>query len=344
MEIIDAQLHLNALGIEPGLAAMDAVGIHGAIIDLWPLTKTTLPNGALRCTYALAEQAARGFPDRFAYMVRIDPRDPDVDEMVAAVRSVPGRLGFRVDQPAPETLRDGGHDRLFAAAQRCEVPAWVILPNRLPELTPYIERFEGVQFVIDHAGMPLNWDKLDPHRFQPLQNLLALAVYPNVAVKWGHVTKFSADPFPYTDVLTQLRRVVDAFGPQRVMWESDATLSAGHQTWAETLFSIRVAPQFDDTEKRWLLGQATRTIMRWDRPDFSVTQIIVSDEKWDEYQAEMARAGAFRNARVVVCKTSEVSAATVSERAVSTAAFGNARLVSVADAAKATIEGVLRPS
>ncbi|PSH62138.1 amidohydrolase family protein [Phyllobacterium sophorae] len=344
VEVIDAQLHLNYLGIEPGLAAMDAVGIDGAIVDLWPLSKSTLPNGAFRCSYLLAEEAARRFPDRFAYVARIDHRDPDLDDMVGSVRSVPGRLGIRIDQPSADTLRDGGHDKLFAAAEKYNVPTWVILPNRLKEIEPYVRRFQTLPFVIDHAGMPLEWDHFSPTRFEPLQDLLALAVYSNVSVKWGHVTKLSADAFPYPDVLAQLRRVVDAFGPERVMWESDATLSAGYQTWAEALFSVRSAELFDDSEKQWLLGRTAKTIMRWDRPDFSINHVVVADDHWNEYQLRLAGAGAFPHKRVSVSRASEVSAPLPGERTMSTVALPNVKVASIDDAVRATIEGVFRPS
>src|SRR5690348_10256787 len=219
MDIIDGQVHLNHLGLDACIAAMDAVGIDAAIIDQYPPTVTHLPGGAFRCSYDISEAAVRRFPSRFAYVARIDPADPDMAELVAEVRSHPGRLGIRVDQPSAELLAGAAYAAFFRAAQESEVPIWIVLPGRLAELRPHLEAFPDLRFIVDHAGMPENWERTGSNRFAPLNALIELARYQNVAVKWGHMTKMSARPFPYHDVLAQLRRVIDAFGAERVMWE-----------------------------------------------------------------------------------------------------------------------------
>src|SRR5207244_12725597 len=54
--VVDAQLHLNLFGIEPALAAMDAVGVDAVVVDeFWgfdedrnPIPGHRLPNGSYR--------------------------------------------------------------------------------------------------------------------------------------------------------------------------------------------------------------------------------------------------------------------------------------------------------
>ena len=48
-----------------------------------------------------------------------------------------------------------------------------------------------------------------------LPNLLALARYPNVAVKATGVPGSTREPYPYRNLHPYLRRVNDAFGPER---------------------------------------------------------------------------------------------------------------------------------
>lgn len=341
MEIIDAQVHLNHIGFDACVAAMDAVGIDAAIIDQFPTSSHRLGNGARRYDYASAEDAVRRLPSRFAYVARLDPLDPELAELMASVRMRPGCLGIRVDQPPPELFAAQPYASFFALAERHQVPAWVVLPGRLDELERYARDFPDLPLIVDHAGMPENWNRVDPDRFAPLDALIGMARYPNVAVKWGHATKLSALPFPYDDVLAQLRRVVDAFGPQRVMWESDWTQCAGHETLAEMLFAIRLSSRFSDEEKAWLLGRSARTVMRWDRPNSRIDGVAVAETDWDAFMLARAAQGRLPHGRVRIARMADPRdlVRRPGERWVSTAPLPGAELVSVAAAATAAISG-----
>jgi L-fuconolactonase len=344
MEIIDGQVHLNQIGIEACLASMDAVGIDATLVDQYPPTASRLANGALRYRYDISEEAVRLFPARFAYVARIDPRDPEMERLMAEVRAATGRLGIRVDKPSRTDLAEGLYDGYFAAAMRAGVPVWIVLPGRLPELAECAARYGDLQFVVDHAGMPEDWNRTDSDRFAPFDALIALATLPNVAVKWGHMTKLSARPFPYDDVLAHLRRVVDAFGAQRVMWESDWTMSLGHETLAEMLFAIRLSDRFSDEEKAWILGRTARTVMRWERPDDRVETIAIGPDDWEAFTAALG--GRLLNGGVKVLRLSAgTPPAMPGARSVSTLALPCSRQVSPAEAAAAAISGrIARPS
>jgi predicted TIM-barrel fold metal-dependent hydrolase len=337
MEIIDAQVHLNQVGIEAGLAAMDAVGVDAVIVDQYPPTATRLSNGALRYSYDISEDAVRRFPARFAYVARIDPRDPEMERLMAALRSAPGRLGIRIDKPSPADLGAGRYDPLLGAAMRGRIPVWMVMPGRPAELAACAAAFPDLQLVIDHAGMPEDWNRREPDRFAPFDDLLALAARPNVAVKWGHMTKLSARPFPYDDVLLHLRRVVDAFGAERVMWESDWTMCLGHETLAQMLFAIRLSDRFDDEEKAWILGRTARTVMRWDRGDDRVETVAVGPEDWDTFTAALG--GRLLHGKVKVLRLAEGAPPAGAARTISTVALSGAVRVNLAEAAEAALSG-----
>ena len=57
----------------------------------------------------------------------------------------------------------------------------------------------------------------DPEAFQRLPELLALARYPNVAAKISAVPALSRQKYPFADLWPCLHRVVDEFGPDRLM-------------------------------------------------------------------------------------------------------------------------------
>jgi L-fuconolactonase len=303
MAIIDGQVHLNHLGLDACLGAMDAVGVDGAIIDQYPPVGTRLANGAYGYSFAISEEAVERYSARFSYVARIDNRDPQRDKLIAEARSHKGCLGLRVDQPSRAELKDNGYGAFFRAVMDHNVPTWVVLPGRLAELHSYLQAMPELPLIVDHAGLLEREDNSRSDPFRGIDALLELARYPKVAVKWGHVTEWSAKPFPYDDALAQLRRVVDAFGASRVLWESDWTQSLGFQTLAEMFFSIQLSDRFSSEEKDYLLGRAALEVMRWDRPAHEVDAIIVGPEVWEEFQHKVRNAGRLPHAGVKVVKS-----------------------------------------
>ncbi|MBV9582677.1 MAG: amidohydrolase [Chloroflexi bacterium] len=286
MDIVDAQVHLNRLGrdwehtpaevvVDHAVVAMDALGLSAVLIDEWtgfdnPVTKhghlpgQWLANGAMRGHQPFSEIAVRLHPDRFAYIARIDPIDPDLDALMADVRNRPGALCLRI-VPIPEAgeldlYASGGFDAMFASAERHQVPIFAWFPGRAHMLVPTLEKFPNLQLILDHCGV----SRTEPHVVDQLDQVLALSNYPNLALKWCHApSQFSAQAYPFGDVIPLLRRAVDAFGPQRVMWASDHTQSQAHHSWAQALFYILDSNGLTDEEKVWLFGRSIRTILRW---------------------------------------------------------------------------------
>jgi len=283
MDIVDAQVHFNRFGaLESGLAVMDAVGVNALLYDeYWEfdarfriLPGYELPNGAFRHVFPLAEAAALLHPERFAYLVRFDRRDPDLDTLISTIRTMPQRKAFRVVPWTPEGFAqfgEGADDAVFAAAQRHGVPVFVLLPGRTRLLHRYLRKFPDVQVIVDHCGVELQPGRLHDDALSGFAEVLALAQYPNVSLKWTHAPRLSDRPYPYPDVLAMLLRVVEAFGKERVMWGSDATQTTGHHSWAESLYYIRDTEQLSKDEKRWILGGNLRNALEWPAPPEPVT-------------------------------------------------------------------------
>ena len=53
--------------------------------------------------------------------------------------------------------------------------------------------------------------------------LLALAKFPNVAVKATGAPGYSSEAYPFRSMHDYLRQIYDAFGPQRMFWGTDIT-------------------------------------------------------------------------------------------------------------------------
>ena len=83
------------------------------------------------------------------------------------------------------------------------------------------ERHPGLKLIVDHLGRPSG-----PHNaatWDSLPELLALAKYPNVAVKATGAPSYSSDPYPFTNIHDYIHQIFDAFGPNRAFWGTDIT-------------------------------------------------------------------------------------------------------------------------
>ncbi|HEY1297747.1 MAG TPA: amidohydrolase family protein [Chloroflexota bacterium] len=302
IEIIDAQVHLNQLTpdwrtapmdavLATGVQAMDAVGVNKVLIGeargfdaRFRQQGQELPNGAIRTDYPFSERAVALHPERFIYHVRIDFRDPELEQLAEGVQSHPGAHGMRI-VPVPQTgevasLEHGEFDSLFAAAERHQVPVFAWVPGRAHLLLPYIRKYPRLQFIIDHCGVgvaPLRIGELPvtmatsltasrAERLVQLERVCDMAQYSNVALKWCHAPGLlSEEDYPYRDLMPLLRMAIDAFGAERIMWASDYTVARDQNgnTWAECLYYLLDSDQLSSTEKEWILGGAVRKALNW---------------------------------------------------------------------------------
>lgn len=296
MEIVDAQVHLNMIGIDAGIVAMDAAGIDAVVIDeFWgfdergrPRPSFPLPGGSVRHHEPTAELAVARHPDRFAYVTRAQPDDPDLERVVAGLRERPGRRALRVLPFVPHPpsagerqenedavdrfaadLTGGPYDRYFRLAEEHRVPVFVQvngigIAGRLGAIRAIAIAHPSLPVVLDHTGVSLPGSKRHrADRFAQFDEVCALAALPNVHVKWGHATRLSEEPYPYADVRVALRRVVAAFGAERVMWASDWTLDLAWSSWSESFSYIRDEEALSPSERALVLGGAVRRLLGW---------------------------------------------------------------------------------
>ncbi len=91
-----------------------------------------------------------------------------------------------------------------------------IATEQLPKLEDMIKRFPGVRVTVDHLSQ-IDLGVKDP--LPAMRKLLALARYPNVWVKISELTSVSkSGTYPFTDAYPWVKRVHEAFGPDRLLW------------------------------------------------------------------------------------------------------------------------------
>jgi predicted TIM-barrel fold metal-dependent hydrolase len=187
MLIVDAQIHLWEKGTpsahhrqehylaEEAIASMDQASVDRALIHpvLWDPDSNEL-----------ALEAVGKYPDRFAIMGWFYLDDPNGSDLVAHWKERRGKLGLRFytnDRHPQSWFTDGTLDWLWPAAERAGVPVSLGAAMFLPTVGKIAERHPGLKLIVDHMGVPRASKGEAAYRFQP--ELLALAKYPNVAVK-----------------------------------------------------------------------------------------------------------------------------------------------------------------
>ena len=296
MDIVDSQVHLGPGGAAEMLAAMNALGIKSVLVDeLWLGQGTPgdpayrVGEGALRTTSPTAELAAWTYPGRFSYLVRVDPNDPELRSVVRMTRDAKFARALRI---APGMTRAelaafaaGDYDGVFAAASECGLPIFVTIPGNTHLLARYLDKYRDIKLIICHCGMPPGetlwpimarmeglpdsmdyWSKVAAEPVaDAFEKVLRAADRPNVALKWAHAPgSFRAPGYPNEPTRPFLRKALNAFGAERMMWASDVSANQTGETWAELLFAIRNNPDLSDREREYVLGRTARNWLNWD--------------------------------------------------------------------------------
>ncbi|MDH6627789.1 L-fuconolactonase [Streptomyces sp. LBL] len=169
---------------------------------------------------------------------------PDVADELARLRELPGGQylkGIRHQvqgEPEPEwLLRPDVRRGLAAVADAGLVHDLVVLPHQLPACARAAADHAGLIFVLDHLGKP----PIASGEREPWATAVrTLAALPNTVCKLsGMVTE--ADPGSWTvdDLRPYAEVVLDAFGPDRLMFGSDWPVCTLAATYGEVLDAAR---------------------------------------------------------------------------------------------------------
>ena len=130
--------------------------------------------------------------------------------------------------------------------------------ERLYEIELMARQLDGLNIVIDHCFM-LNTSRKTEETLQSLERLSNL---PNVNAKLTSGTHGSARIYPHEDMHTPLKRVIEAFTPQRCVWGSNfpnALWSKG-TTYAQNLSLFTDEIGLSQTDKEAILGKTSERL------------------------------------------------------------------------------------
>jgi predicted TIM-barrel fold metal-dependent hydrolase len=136
-------------------------------------------------------------------------------------------------------------------------------PGNTLLLGPIAERHPQLALILDHMGTTAAMLK-DYTLDQAIGQTVALAKYPNVSVKVSASPGLSREPYPFRDVAVHLKRVFDAYGPQRSYWGTDLTNSYAKASYRQRISHFTEELSFlSDSDKDWVMGRAIMQRLQW---------------------------------------------------------------------------------
>jgi predicted TIM-barrel fold metal-dependent hydrolase len=245
--------------IERALPMMDEAGVDRAVIvpPSWP---------GDRNDYAL--EAARRYPTRFGIMGRIPVQNPQSAALLPKWKEQPGMLGVRLSFNTDATmawLRDGTTDWFWPAVEKADIPVMFLASGQVSLFARIAERHPQLTLIMDHMGLNSS-SRTNKVTEIPaaIDQTVAFARYPNVSVKLSGALGNSLEPYPFRDTADYVKRIFDAYGPERCYWATDVTNSFTKASYRQRVTHFTEELSFlSESDKDWIMGRAILARLKW---------------------------------------------------------------------------------
>lgn len=203
----------------------------------------------------------RRYPGVFSGVAVIDESDRPAETMRRLKEQ--GVRGFRI-RPGKQSAQRWLDGEGMAAMWRCGAEeglsmCHLIDPDALPGVDRMCARFPDTPVVIDHfARIGIDGQI----RREDVDNLCRLARHKHTSVKVSAFYALGRKRPPYEDLVPMIRRLLDAFGPQRLMWATDCPyqVQTGH-TYRDSIALVRDRLDFlSDADRAWLLRKTAERV------------------------------------------------------------------------------------
>lgn len=204
----------------------------------------------------------RRYPGVFSGVAVIDDsaKAPQ-DEMQRLAKL--GVRGFRIyprNKPVDRWLDGPGLQAMWKCGGEAGLAMCnLVNPDALPAIGRMGEKYPDTPIVIDHfARIGASGEIRKPD----LDQLCALAKNPRAYVKISAFYAFGKKQAPYTDLIPMIRRLLDAYGPERLMWATDCPyqVQEGHN-YADSIALVRDRLDFlSDGDREWLLRKTAEKV------------------------------------------------------------------------------------
>ena len=256
-----AELHYPWLEGVPSLGRPFLPSDYGAATGEIPIARVVFvecncpPEEAGR-EVAFVERLAQGEPRltgivAFANLADSETIDRQLDAL-SACHSVKGIRQNIQGQPAGFCRRHAFVEGVRKVGRRELVFDLCATHDQLGEVPDLVRDCPDTRFVLDHCGKPAIRDRC----FEPWSAALArLAAHKNVCCKLSGLLTEAGERWRPEDLLPYATRVVECFGPERVLYGSDwpvLTLAGDYRDWYG--FTERVTQGWSATDRSRFYG------------------------------------------------------------------------------------------
>jgi L-fuconolactonase len=265
MIIVDTHVHV-------ALHTYDPVEMLLTQMQYNSVDQTTLVQSSTSTDNSYVIECKRRFPRRLAVVCRVDVAGPN------APADLERWHGEGADSVRLRNFnRSPGDDPLAvwrkAAALGMPVSVGGPMDGYLTqEFIHIVESLPNLKIVLEHLG-GMGFHAVSEYQHaRPSEDhyrqVLELARYPNVYMKFHGMGEFCDPPFPYKQVPPYLKMAYDAFGPRRMMWGSDyprVLLREGYRNSLE--FTMEQMSFCNREDLEWLFGKTARWVWETLQPE-----------------------------------------------------------------------------
>jgi predicted TIM-barrel fold metal-dependent hydrolase len=216
--------------------------------------------GAYAYDNRYAADCATRYPRQFVGVCIVDPLRPDAPEQLShwvAERGMRGVRLFTRTEPESTWLDDPRTFPLWERAASLKVPVCVITAfDQVPRLQAGLERFPEVSLALDHLGLP-RLDDGPP--YAATSPLFDLARFPNLYLKFSTVSIYAASK-GRSRASDFFRRLLDRFGPQRMMWGSNFPATHDRSLKEQLELALDALSFTTEDDRRWIFGESALTL------------------------------------------------------------------------------------
>ncbi len=197
----------------------------------------------------------------FAGVGIVDSTGPVPDRAMRQL-SVRGVRGFRITpgSSAQNWLDTDGMRLMWKTGGMQRLAMCPLIgPDALESVDRMCGRYPDTPVVIDHFAR-IGADGVI--RDADVKKLCGLATHRNVHVKISAFYALGQKRSPYTDLVPMIRRLVESYGPQRLMWASDSPFQVedGHRYQSSIALVQEHLSFLSDEDREWLLGRTANAI------------------------------------------------------------------------------------
>ncbi len=208
--------------------------------------------------------AVRRHPKQFRIVGMVDDHQPDPG--AAMKKLLPqGVTGFRItpfirkDQPEQWLDNAGMREMWKTGAETGQAMCCLINPEQLAGVDAMCERYPETPVVIDHfARIGVDGQMRD----EQIALLTRLSRHKKANVKISAYYALGQKKPPHLELIPMIKRLYETFGPQRLMWASDAPYQIqGANNYKASISLVRDKLDFISAEDRqWLLAKTAERV------------------------------------------------------------------------------------